>query len=1342
MKSGIISKIFALFLTVLMVFDMIPAFAQFIYSPGPTEYELDRDYLLYADSVELSGENLVFSEGGEAKFDLLLPFDSDGLEISYEQNSADVHLTITTEENAYETTLTAGSASNTIAITELMGSSAITLKTDKAVTVTGIKFLKINEKYNKTNSGEIPLTDYEYALLTSIVFKDNAPIAKVRGAIQRLDYDNTFLAPMNIDGRLYLPFEKIAEALGYYSEDYPDKAYIYMAGEADSMALIAGKGYIESDEYGRRDFSLDVVYKGNKAWVPVRKLAEALGFTVCYKDGYVVIDDRLAAQKVIEDEIIFAELKSEFEPYIVTERVIGQTYHVAKNNSNAKDTNDGTEDAPFLTIQEAATRAKAGDTVIIHAGTYRETVKPENSGTAVAPITFKAAGDGEVVISALERISGFTAYKGDIFTASAKEDLGFGRNQLFYKGEALTAGRHPNSDTKPGVVPYPEGVPEGVYATRGNICITEENGNVAYSDSDLEQPENYWQGGTFVTLKGQGWCLVSGDIVSSAPGSLVLKDHDGTKSYNLGLVGSPSHNGTKYFTQVLPSDYGYITNHINTLDKAGEWHMEGNSLYLIPPEGADLNNDFEIKERQLCIDLRDKQFVTFDGINTIGGGITLSGDNTEGCVLNHGTHRYIAHHSVLLDQSNYAMYADEPLKSLKTVKGGEAGICISGKNNAVINSTIDYSSATGINLIGKYAYIRNNVISNTAYSGGYTGGIRISPDASKGSDAKDVLIGGHFITCNTLCNAGRSLLSQGSTISGVAVGVSPNEIAYNRFYNGVLSSRDTGITYEYGYTGGNDKAKTRMHHNFIYNLGYKDEDTDTIAMMLYHDGLVAARDTYSNVTYYEELDKAPGHQVYVQDSSVTVVRNRNNATLGYLPGGEVKTSDYPGARTFEPGADHDIYPRSMDSYNDFKQNYKPYYPTSVSGDKKTITFENVNIEGNKRLLANIFLTRKVGENTPLNITARLYSGEALVQTTSFTNVLQSQRFYVKDLHRGLVFLKPTQQGSYRLEIEMSDATVDVKKLVLESFDSEYDNLYTKEMKEAGVIAYAPVSSEEADGKHAVTFENVYIEAGKKTALKLHTARDFVAETKINITAEVYDSTDTQVAWNSLQNSLKHTENNINEALQGLVVIPEIESSGYYKVKMVLSDTHSEALRLIAEDAGSDYDNLFRDDVILGGSLDEWDYYKLETVHKISATAVNTPERVAKFLNYTAGNCYSNILTFKDRTVKEDAEYIRVTHSSFNDSTNGNLSGGVVKLYVDDKNAEPIATWTTDDTAWKPASKYVKLNKTLTKGKHTFYMTFEYPNDPYRATCSTLWNFSFCNEAWDGEALDGLHYQQY
>jgi parallel beta-helix repeat protein len=69
------------------------------------------------------------------------------------------------------------------------------------------------------------------------------------------------------------------------------------------------------------------------------------------------------------------------------------TYYVA---TNGNDSNPGTLSSPWRTIAKAANTLVAGDAVNIRAGTYKEQVKPKNSGTASGFITY-AAYPGETV---------------------------------------------------------------------------------------------------------------------------------------------------------------------------------------------------------------------------------------------------------------------------------------------------------------------------------------------------------------------------------------------------------------------------------------------------------------------------------------------------------------------------------------------------------------------------------------------------------------------------------------------------------------------------------------------------------------------------------------------------------------------------------------------------------------------------------------------------------------------------------------------------------------------------------------------------------------------------------
>ncbi|UCG49309.1 MAG: right-handed parallel beta-helix repeat-containing protein, partial [Phycisphaerales bacterium] len=80
--------------------------------------------------------------------------------------------------------------------------------------------------------------------------------------------------------------------------------------------------------------------------------------------------------------------------------------HVSKAG---RDSDAGDRDNPYLTISKAARVATPGDTVIVHAGTYREWVKPALGGVSESkPITYRAAPGEKVVVKGSERIASWT----------------------------------------------------------------------------------------------------------------------------------------------------------------------------------------------------------------------------------------------------------------------------------------------------------------------------------------------------------------------------------------------------------------------------------------------------------------------------------------------------------------------------------------------------------------------------------------------------------------------------------------------------------------------------------------------------------------------------------------------------------------------------------------------------------------------------------------------------------------------------------------------------------------------------------------------------------------------
>jgi len=80
---------------------------------------------------------------------------------------------------------------------------------------------------------------------------------------------------------------------------------------------------------------------------------------------------------------------------LVAGPALAETYHVAPGGD---DSGPGTESDPWETIQHAAETLVAGDTVLIHEGTYHEWVRVTTSGDPGAPIVYSAAPDETPVI--------------------------------------------------------------------------------------------------------------------------------------------------------------------------------------------------------------------------------------------------------------------------------------------------------------------------------------------------------------------------------------------------------------------------------------------------------------------------------------------------------------------------------------------------------------------------------------------------------------------------------------------------------------------------------------------------------------------------------------------------------------------------------------------------------------------------------------------------------------------------------------------------------------------------------------------------------------------------------
>ncbi len=79
-------------------------------------------------------------------------------------------------------------------------------------------------------------------------------------------------------------------------------------------------------------------------------------------------------------------------------------------------TGSGSAEQPFGTIRQAADAARPGDTVLIHAGIYRESVLLTRSGEPGKPIIFTGVPGEQVVLSGADPLrTDWSSHTGKVF---------------------------------------------------------------------------------------------------------------------------------------------------------------------------------------------------------------------------------------------------------------------------------------------------------------------------------------------------------------------------------------------------------------------------------------------------------------------------------------------------------------------------------------------------------------------------------------------------------------------------------------------------------------------------------------------------------------------------------------------------------------------------------------------------------------------------------------------------------------------------------------------------------------------------------------------------------------
>ena len=454
------------------------------------------------------------------------------------------------------------------------------------------------------------------------------------------------------------------------------------------------------------------------------------------------------------------------------------TYYVATTGDDA--TGDGSLNNPWRTIQKASDNAVAGDTVEIMAGTYSETIVPTNSGTDGSPITYKAHGSDEVIVSGAETVTGWTQYSGNIYRAPISWDP----QAVFVDGVDMIEARWPNKTTLNKLTL------EGTAVADGPAQQAQGDGrtpNIVIVDDALPGGDDYWNGATvWYTGGGDGHIL----HINWTAQTSTITDYD---SASKTLTITTPFVDFWHRVPAVKSHY-YLTGLLSELDAEHEWHYENGYLYLWAPGGVDpATLTVQAKsERKWAFDLEGKSYIHFEGIDVFAGSANM--ENAHYNVIDDAHFKYINSDPTIIYTYNRGGYGDHvKVAPFWDSTSNDVGIYLGGSNNTLKNSIAEYSYGDVVTVVGESNTVKNNILREANASATESGVISI-----RGKN--------HDILANTMYNGGRSIMQFNY--------VESSRFMYNDISGAGLMSTDLGVAYCYITDG----KGTVIAYNWIHDI--------------------------------------------------------------------------------------------------------------------------------------------------------------------------------------------------------------------------------------------------------------------------------------------------------------------------------------------------------------------------------------------------------------------------------------------------------------------------------------------------------------------------------------------
>ena len=429
----------------------------------------------------------------------------------------------------------------------------------------------------------------------------------------------------------------------------------------------------------------------------------------------------------------------------------GREYVVAPNGDDAA---EGSRDAPFRTIQRAASVMRAGDTCLVRAGDYSETVVPTASGVEGAPITFKAWPGEKATIWGTDTVRGWQPVEGGVHRAPMAWDLGK-NNQVFVEGKMANEARWPN--------------------VADDDLLTHEGAKITKGSPDFIQcdqlpdglPDDHWRGAVIWVIAGAKWTSWT-TVLDSYDATTKTLRFTISKQGSIAKNMSPGHRRGGYF---------YLVGTRGALDGPNEWFYDATEkmLYLRAPGDADPNTlHVTAKRRRFAFNLAKRSHIHVSGFDIVGA--TVNMDSCDHCVISNVRARYISH--TRGGRTGYGL-------------NERTGIRVGGRRNVIRDSEIAHSAGSGVHLAGTRNAVVNCWIHHMDYMGSYDCPVKTWGAA-------------HLISHNTIHDTGRDCIQP----LGQA-----HVIEYNDISNMGRICHDLGATYVCGSDGGGTEFRYNWCHD-------------------------------------------------------------------------------------------------------------------------------------------------------------------------------------------------------------------------------------------------------------------------------------------------------------------------------------------------------------------------------------------------------------------------------------------------------------------------------------------------------------------------------------------------